>query len=133
MKKLICVLCLFSLVSFSPSSQGEVPPKVKVLLTTSAYGTVMGALLGAATLAFKAPGRAVAQGASLGLYAGIIFGSYVIVSHGQNNNPSYEQAPIENPDYQDDSPYSDNYYGGGLYKKKGHDVPLYINIAQFSF
>ena len=45
------------------------------------YGTVGGALLGTAALAFGSSGRAIAKGASLGLYGGLIFGSYVILSY----------------------------------------------------
>lgn len=131
---------------FAPVNQAkaELPSKVKVLLLTSTYGTVAGALLGTASLAFKAKGRAVAQGASLGLYAGIIFGTYVIVSHGQKNAPAYEQAPIQEID--NSSPYGgsgDDYYGGGIFdgnkervlsQRKGSALPpLYINIANISF
>ena len=45
------------------------------------YGVVGGALLGTASLAFGSGGRSIAKGASLGLYAGLIFGGYVILSY----------------------------------------------------
>lgn len=140
------IISLFSLIlcfCYSANSKGALPPKVKVLLVTSTYGTVAGALLGTASLAFKAKGRAVAQGASLGLYAGIIFGTYVVVSHGQKNSPTYQQAPAGGDQiYPEDSPYSTDYYGTGIFdhhkdltlsQKKGHDVPFFINIANISF
>lgn len=149
MKKIVIALsfCSFVLLPFN-KAQAELPPKVKVLLLTSTYGTVAGALLGTASLAFKAKGRAVAQGASLGLYAGIIFGTYVIVSHGKKNEPVYEQAPVQ--DINNDSPYggggggSDDYYGGGIFdgnkerlltqNQKGSQLPpLYLNLANFTF
>lgn len=54
---------------------------MKEFLTTCAYGTIGGALVGAASLAFtdKPDGSLnnIARGASLGLYAGILFGAYV--------------------------------------------------------
>ena len=59
----------------------ELDPRVKTFLVMNAYGAVGGFLLGSATLAFDAPGRAPFIGASLGLYAGLVFGSYVVVTH----------------------------------------------------
>ena len=47
----------------------------------ASYGVVGGALLGTASLAFGSGGRSIAKGASLGLYAGIIFGSYIILNY----------------------------------------------------
>lgn len=74
----------------------------------AAYGTVGGALLGTASLAFGSSGRAVAQGASLGLYAGLAFGAYVVVSHQvkryNDENPSEDYYPETG-----ESPYE----GGG--------------------
>ena len=56
--------------------------KSRALGSMALYGTIGGALLGTATLAFGNSARSIAQGASLGLYAGLIFGSYVVLSHG---------------------------------------------------
>lgn len=67
-------------------------PKGKAFLIICTYGTVGGALLGFATMAFGTNSRAIAQGASLGLYAGIAFGSYVITSH---KKPGEELLPPE--------------------------------------
>ena len=51
-------------------------------ITSCTYGVLAGTLIGAATLAFEdRPGdnlNKVARGASLGLYAGILLGAYVI-------------------------------------------------------
>ena len=55
--------------------------KARALGSMALYGTIGGALLGTATLAFGSSARSIAQGASLGLYAGLIFGSYVVLSH----------------------------------------------------
>lgn len=62
-------------------------PKGKAFMVICTYGTVSGALLGFATMAFGTNSRAIAQGASLGLYAGIAFGSYVISSHKKSLEP----------------------------------------------
>lgn len=90
-------------------------PRVKAMATMAAYGTVGGALLGTASLAFGTEGRAVAVGASLGLYAGLIFGSYVIVSHQLQQNNYYDrEEPVRQDYYPDDSysPYQPGYEGG---------------------
>lgn len=80
MKKLIISIGLCFTLLFS-SSAFALDPKLKVLGSMAGYGVVGGALLGAASMAFGTNGRAIAKGASLGLYAGLIFGSYVIVSY----------------------------------------------------
>lgn len=73
----------------------------------SGYGIVGGALLGAASMAFGTSGRAIAKGASLGLYGGLIFGSYVILSYEMKKRGFNEQP---HDDYYPDgrSPYEDN-------------------------
>jgi len=84
MKKIILVVFLFSIL-IRPAETFAAPPKLnpktKAFLLMTAYGTVGGFLLGSASLAFDTPGRAPFVGASLGLYAGLAFGSYVLVSH----------------------------------------------------
>jgi hypothetical protein len=56
--------------------------KAKVYVTTSTYGVMAGSMVGVATLAFyKKPGthlRNIAIGASLGLYTGIMLGTYLV-------------------------------------------------------
>ena len=81
-KKLFVVFIIsISLLGSTNSDAFEMDPRVKTFLVMNAYGAVGGFLLGSATLAFDAPGRAPFIGASLGLYAGLIFGSYVVVTH----------------------------------------------------
>ena len=60
-------------------------PETKAFLIMCGYGTVGGGLLGLASLAFGGGARNIAQGASVGLYAGILFGAYVIYSHDPSN------------------------------------------------
>lgn len=84
MKKIILVLFIF--FNFirpidSIAASPKLNPKTKAFLLMTAYGTVGGFLLGSASLAFDTPGRSPFVGASLGLYAGLAFGTYVLVSH----------------------------------------------------
>ncbi|PIK15843.1 hypothetical protein [Halobacteriovorax sp. JY17] len=86
--------------------------RAKALGSMALYGTVGGALLGAASLAFGTNGRAIAQGASLGLYGGIIFGSYVVISHSMRSNRYNSPAtpPANNNYYPEDgnTPYNES-------------------------
>ncbi|MDC0255396.1 hypothetical protein OAK75_10855 [Bacteriovoracales bacterium] len=76
----VLLVCFFS-CSSSLHAQARSGAKAKALGSMAMYGTIGGALLGTASLAFGTTARAIAQGASLGLYAGLIFGSYVVLSH----------------------------------------------------
>lgn len=80
-------------------------------MTIVGYGTGGGALLGAASLAFGTSTRAIAQGASLGLYAGILFGGYVLVSHHQKRYGSYDDN--SSPYQESNDIYSDEYSEDG--------------------
>lgn len=61
------------------------------------YGALAGTLVGAATLAFsEKPGdnlNNIARGASLGLYAGILLGLYVV--YGVPSQPSEEDLYVD--------------------------------------
>ena len=98
----ILIMLLASVISLSalrPSeARAELPVKARAFLTMAGYGSAGGALLGVASMAFGGSTRSVAQGASLGLYAGIIFGTYVLVSHHQRTSGSYDD---------NSSPYQD--------------------------
>lgn len=67
----------------------------------ASYGVVGGALLGTAALAFGSGGRSIAKGASLGLYAGLIFGGYVIMSYEMKKRGYGTEQ--QQPDYYPDS------------------------------
>jgi len=107
MKKSILALMIFvSLVIPTQHAKAEMNAKSKAFMVVTAYGTVSGALLGFASMAFGNNSRAIAQGASLGLYAGIIFGAYIVSSHNSG-------VPLE----EDDSQGFGNEYpdeGGGF-------------------
>ncbi|MGE3973210.1 MAG: hypothetical protein AB7F59_01645 [Bdellovibrionales bacterium] len=67
---------------------------------SAAYGVLAGTLVGAATLAFTdRPGdnlKNIARGASLGLYAGILLGLYVVyVVPGEGDEDGEDYAPSE--------------------------------------
>ncbi|MCT4641768.1 MAG: hypothetical protein N4A33_05670 [Bacteriovoracaceae bacterium] len=120
MKKLFVSIAIFlSLVFPVSEARADMDPKMKAFAVMATYGTVGGALLGFASMAFGAKSRAIAQGASLGLYAGIIFGAYVLYSYNQSKNPSYvdEQDPYYN------DPYADP-YGGRQVAPGGFGAPV---------
>ena len=105
MKKFFISITLCFTLFFS-STTFAMDQKLKILGTMSGYGIVGGALLGAATMAFGTSARAVAKGASLGLYGGIIFGTYVILSYeikkrGFNEQPHEDYYPDSRSPYED--------------------------------
>ena len=114
MKKIFSVFLIVLTFTFlaPQKAQAELPVKAKAFLTIAGYGTAGGAILGAASMAFGTSTRAVAQGASLGLYAGILFGTYVLVSHAQGRPGTYSD---------DSSPYreSSDIYGDEYNAEEG--------------
>jgi hypothetical protein len=93
-------------------ARAQMPVRARAFLTIIGYGTAAGTLLGAASLAFGTTGRSVFQGASLGLYAGILFGGYVLVSHHNRKAGNYDDNA---------SPYKDSsdVYGDGYNSEDG--------------
>ncbi|MFT6630154.1 MAG: hypothetical protein ACJAS4_000088 [Bacteriovoracaceae bacterium] len=102
MKKLILSLFILIALVTPVEKANALDPKGRAFLIICTYGTVGGALLGFATMAFGTNSRAIAQGASLGLYAGIGFGSYIIMSHRKSLQPIPE--PSYNPQGQGPPP-----------------------------
>lgn len=157
MRKILSTLLILLVVSFlkPEAARAEMPVKAKAFLTIVGYGTAGGAILGAATMAFGTSTRAVAQGASLGLYAGILFGTYVLVSHHNKRYGSYEDN--SSPYSESTDVYGDEYNsedGGsdgegdrqGFFnrfesmtekfkaKEKGSKMPpIHINLLQYNF
>ncbi|MGZ3790107.1 MAG: hypothetical protein ACXVLQ_16340 [Bacteriovorax sp.] len=105
MKKLFLAFGLCFSLLFS-SSVYALDPKVKILGTMAGYGVVGGALLGTATMAFGSGPRAIAKGASLGLYAGLLFGGYIVLSYEMKKRGFNDQKEDYYPDSR--SPYEDN-------------------------
>ncbi len=121
MRKLFSALLIVLTVTLlSPgNARADMPVKAKAFLTIVGYSTAGGAMLGAASLAFGTSTRAVTQGASLGLYAGILFGAYVLVSHAQGRQGSYDDKSSPYGDSSD--VYGDEYNaeeGGGEGEQK---------------
>lgn len=113
MRKTFCtfLVLLFTFSVVTPNvARAELPVKAKAFLTIVGYGTAGGAILGAASTAFGTSSRAIAQGASLGLYAGIIFGTYVLVSHHNKRYGSYDDN--SSPYQESNDIYSDEYQEG---------------------
>lgn len=165
MKKLLVIVSLF--LSFqillpSQEAKAQMDPRITALGSMAVYGATGGLLLGTAALAFDAPGRSPFIGASLGLYAGIIFGTYIVVTHAikkhrlENPGAGDEEYYPETPDSPYESPFSGGGYddpqGGGQYKidptviesptrslgpdwSRGRtNVPLfYVNILKMTF
>jgi hypothetical protein len=135
MRKICLTLCLIFTVS---SNSFALDPKVKTVALMSTYGTIGGALLGTASLAFGAKGRAIPIGASLGLYAGLIFGTYVIVTHEmKKNNYNY---PVDESYYPDTSgsPYEGNlqvikFDQDKFQEKKAELVSFSLNFFSYNF
>jgi hypothetical protein len=107
------LVVLFCLTLLKPQkAQAAMPAKARAFVTVVGYGTASGALLGAASMAFGQSTRAIAQGASIGLYAGILFGAYILVAHHQKRYGNYDD---------DSSPYKDSndVYGDGYQDDEG--------------
>jgi hypothetical protein len=158
-------LSLFLCLTFilRPSvAKAELPPKAKAFLTMAGYGAGGGALLGAASMAFGSSVRAIPQGASLGLYAGILFGTYVLFSHhnsrygsyDDNSSPYQESSDIYGDEYRDENGGSseEDSGSGGFFerfrviqekfhgdafslgkKRRGAMPPLSVSIFQYTF
>ncbi len=90
----------------SSSSGSGVDPRMKALGMMAIYGTAGGFLLGTAALAFDAPGRSPFVGASLGLYAGILFGTYVVVTYAVRKHRMENPGDPEDENYYPETPAS---------------------------
>lgn len=93
-KKLIIILFL----GFFVRSQEALADPAKDFVMSCTYGVLAGTLVGTATLAFAdKPGdnlNRIARGASIGLYAGILLGLYVV--NLSNSPPPEEDTPPAN-------------------------------------
>ncbi|EQC44205.1 hypothetical protein [Bacteriovorax sp. Seq25_V] len=148
MKKFI-TLATIILVFTTQSVRAEMDPKIKAIGTMALYGTVGGTLLGTASLAFGAKGRSVAIGASLGLYAGLLFGGYVVGTHAlksrgyqkadpENYYPDTESSPYETPGPGSNNEYMnpDNYEGSldlAPLKKQEQGPVYFVQLLDYRF
>lgn len=139
MQRLFIIFLLCFSFAFQTSAVGaatnEIHPKVKALGVVTTYGFVGGLLLGTAMLAFNARGRTPFVGASLGLYGGLIFGSYVILSHYKK-----EHTRTISPQYY---PEGEGEYEGGFggnepslsspIQRRSKDFSVYVNFLKVQF
>jgi hypothetical protein len=104
MGKIVTLIMLLVFLAAKPAMASE----GQQFFTTVVYGTVAGALVGVATLAFASdPGdnlMNIARGASLGLYVGIGLGAYLYYQDN-NSTPSGTINPDGLP-VDSDSPQS---------------------------
>ncbi len=110
MKSLFMVFLIVVMSAFTNLQKTyAMDPKMKVMLESSGYGAAGGALLGTATLAFDGEARNIFKGASLGLYAGILFGAYVLTSYEMKKRGWGEEETEEY--YPDEGPYENQPQG----------------------
>lgn len=96
--KIVSVLIVIAFCITVPSNlRAELDSRVKAVLMMAGYGTVGGGLLGiSSALAFETGWRSPFIGMSLGLYAGLLFGGYVVAGHAmKSRNWNSEEAEDE--------------------------------------
>ena len=149
-KRLFLLLNLIFLL-MSSRTEAQVNPRIKTLTVAGVYGVVGGALLGLASLSFGTKARSPFIGASLGLYAGLLFGSYVVGSHAYKRfqwaNPYLEESSDDSSSFYEDTGGQGGLFGGGDFyeyrpsfemkgwrqKKLIKDIPLRINMLMIQF
>ena len=136
---LLRVTTTFLLISTFSGSAWAFSPKAKTIGLNAVYGSVGGALLGVSSLAFGAKGRVVAKGASLGLYLGLAFGVYVVMTHGQgmymNDGGGGGYSPGDGTSLYDEElfrPERDDYYVHPLKKGIGREN-FYLPFFRYQF
>jgi hypothetical protein len=141
MTKITSVVLLFTIL-FTPKS--ALAGDGKIFFTTIVYGTVAGALVGVATLAFASnPGdniMNIARGASLGLYVGIALGAYLYYQDN-NDTPTGTINPDGLPATDSESPQSLLYktahkplYGFSVYPTVQRGAPgVGVNLLSLNF
>ncbi len=133
-----CILLTIS------TSEAAMNPKLKMVGTMAGYGVVGGALLGTASLAFGAGGRSIAKGASIGLYAGILLGGYIILNYemkkrGYGIESRGDYYPDSSSQYENDqgyiAPNLEDYRLAQFENKKDPkaDPLFYMNFLNFEF
>ena len=144
MSKKIKMFLLLPFFIISNSVKSEMSPENKTVGVMAVYGAVGGALLGAASLVFVSSSRAIPVGASLGLYSGLLFGGYVVLSHSygkkrsreKNYYPDTKGSPYESVPFQesnDKGGYGTS-SGNTLNKKLKKQVPIYyVQLLHLTF
>jgi hypothetical protein len=93
-RKILCSVIILSFLSYGQASKADSGHEFIMSVT---YGTLAGTLLGVASLAFVSKPsdklQNVARGASLGLYAGILLGLYVMYAVPDENEELNKLLP----------------------------------------
>ncbi|NCN27772.1 hypothetical protein GW915_09370 [bacterium] len=96
------LVLVLTLLAFAPKQASAMSRTSKLFILTSTYGVMAGTLTGIASLAFYSQPRAhlrnVAQGASIGLYVGILMGAYMVYFVSDGKEKSRESTPEGDPD-----------------------------------
>lgn len=132
--KFVLILSLFS-ATFVPQKSHALDAKVSAVILMASYGTIGGALLGTASLAFGAEGRSVAKGASIGLYCGLIFGGYIVLSHQLRQNRLNNPEPPPPTDETYDESAEEGIFGYNPQKtiQGFHELKTTSDDLKFSF
>jgi len=129
LKNRLTIICILLLSIYSSNVKSiSADPRLKAVGTMAAYGTIGGALLGTAALAFESSSRSPFVGASLGLYAGMIFGGYVVSTHYMSKNRSDDLSPDseyypETSESPYESPFSNPFSSGSDDEDPNEDKP----------
>jgi hypothetical protein len=110
----LLLLVIFTLAMATPRSSYALSKNFKLYIMTSAYGVIAGTITGVASLAFYAEPkdhlRNVAMGASIGLYVGILLGTYMVYAMPDKSKPKAapaapavdENNPLNVPEEEDE-------------------------------
>jgi len=145
MKRILLAL-IFSFVLMTPTHASTLERSFKTFGTSALWGSLGGALLGGAAMAFGTNVSSIAKGASLGLYAGLLYGGYLMVDYSMNNSRPNIKGRYQTPGgggYNPDD-YDDLYFGnrwkpgiGGWKRNKssGEDngLEVFFNLFQKNF
>ncbi|MBI2606347.1 MAG: hypothetical protein HYW49_09735 [Deltaproteobacteria bacterium] len=104
---LICLLSSSFAVTAMPKPAYAMDKKVLVMFRTAGYGAGAGLLVGAATWTMGiGTSRNLMVGASLGLYAGILFGVYILATQeepvGRPESPWRPKRPVGPEDWKNE-------------------------------
>ena len=128
------IIVFLTAVLLSSNAAWGMNPKIRAIGLNAVYGSVGGALLGVSSLALGAKGRVVAKGASLGLYFGLAFGIYVVMTHerGYGEGSGGGHVPYDNTGLYDDG--SELFRHDAHPLERGRERPdFYFRLFQYQF
>ncbi len=113
LRRILRTFFLLSIVFLmSENPQAGIDPRIKAVSVVTIYGTIGGTLLGLASLSFGAKKRAPLVGASLGLYGGLLFGSYLIIGHAYKSYKGVRPISKDETYYPDTNSLYENVRSG---------------------